>query len=132
MTFNKYRPIFEVLAASFLVYLAHKLFFLFNENNPKYQNFHYSIETLYEFFFVCAILIVFILIKVKEKNLDNVGYTFLLITCVKMGISYALLYPILRSGAVNVGIEKINFFIIFILFLTIETIVTIKILNNKH
>ena len=71
-------------------------------------------------------------VKVKEKNIDNVGYTFLLITCIKMAVSYAVLYPILHSGNLNVKVEKIDFFIIFALFLTIETIVTIRILNNKQ
>jgi len=49
-----------------------------------------------------------------------------------MAISYAILYPISHSGNQNVKTEKIDFFIIFALFLTIETIVTIRILNNKQ
>jgi uncharacterized membrane protein len=132
MNNTKYRPIIEVVAISFLVYLAHKLIFLLNENNPKFQGFHYCIETIYEFFFVCSVVIIFILIKVKEKNIDNVGYTFLLVTCIKMALSYALLYPILQSGTPILRIEKINFFIVFALFLTIETVVTIRILNSKQ
>jgi len=132
MNLKKYQPILEVLVLSFLAYLVHKLLFFMNGNNPKYNGFLYSLETIYEFFFVCSTVIIFILIKVKEKNIDNVGYTFLLVTCIKMAISYAVLYPILHSGNPNVQVEKINFFIIFALFLTIETIITIRFLNNKQ
>lgn len=132
MNFKKYQPIIEVLFLSILVYLAHKLVFFLNDNNPKFQGFHFPIEVVYEFFFTCSILIILLLIKVKEKNIDNVGYTFLLVTCIKMAISYAVLSPILHSGNPNAGIEKINFFFIFALFLTIETIVTARILNNEQ
>lgn len=132
MSFKKFQPILEVFFLSTLVYLIHKLVFFLNDDNPKLQGFNFSIETIYEFFFVCSVIIVFILIKVKEKNIDNVGYTFLLVTCIKMAVSYVVLYPILHSGNPNISIEKLNFFIIFALFLTIETIVTARILNNKQ
>ena len=132
MNLKKFQPILEVLFLSILVYLVHKLFFLLNDNNPKFRNFHFPIETVYGFFFFCSVIILLLLIKVKTKNIDNVGYTFLLVTCFKMAISLAVLYPILHSGNPNVRIEKVNFFIIFALFLTIETIVTVRILNNKQ
>lgn len=131
MNLKKYQPLLEVLVLSAGIYLVHKLFFFWNESNPKFQNFHFSIEVVDGFFFVCSLLIIAILIKVKMKELDNVGYTFLLVTCIKMVLSYAVLHPILHSGNGNVRIEKNNFFIIFALFLTIETVVTIRMLNNK-
>lgn len=122
----------EVTLLSILVYLVHKLVFFLNENNPNLQGFHFPIEVVYGFFFVCSLLIILILIKVNEKNIDNVGFTFLLVTFIKMGLSYIILSPILNSGNLNVRTEKIDFFIIFALFLTIETIVTVRILNNKQ
>ena len=122
----------EVTLLSILVYLVHKLVFFLNENNPNLQGFHFPIEVVYGFFFVCSLLIILILIKVNEKNIDNVGFTFLLVTFIKMGLSYVILSPILNSGNLNVRTEKIDFFIIFALFLTIETIVTVRILNNKQ
>lgn len=131
MNIKKYQPLLEVLALSGLVYLLHKLFFLWNENSPKYQNFHFPIEVVDGFFFVCALLLIAILIKVNSKNIDNVGYVFLLVTFIKMGVSYAILSPILSSGNWNLKVEKINFFIVFGLFLAIETFVTIRLLNPK-
>ena len=132
MSFKKYQPIFEVVFLSILVYLVHKFVFFLNENNPKLQGFHFPIEVVYGFFFICSLLIILILIKVNEKSIDNVGYTFLLVTCIKMVLSYAVLSPILHSINPNVRFEKLNFFVIFALFLTIETIITIRILNNKQ
>lgn len=132
MNLKKYQPLLEITVISVLVYVLHKMVFFLNQDNPKIQNFHFPIELLYAFFFICSLIIILILIKIKEKNIDNVGYTFLLVTSIKMAISYAVLHPILNSGNFNVRIEKINFFIIFALFLTIETVVTIRILNNKQ
>lgn len=132
MFLKKYQPIFEVIGLSIVVYLVHKLFFFVNENNPKFQSFHFPIEVVDGFFFVCSILIIFILMKVKAKDLDYVGYAFLLVTFIKMAMSYAILFPIMHSGNENARIEKSNFFVIFALFLTIETVVTIRLLNNKH
>ena len=132
MNFKKYQPLMEVTLLSILVYLVHKLVFFLNENNPNLQGFHFPIEVVYGFFFFCSLLIILILIKVNEKNINNVGFTFLLVTFVKMALSYLILSPILNSGNLNVRTEKIDFFIIFALFLTIETIVTVRILNNKQ
>jgi len=132
MNFKKYQPLIEVTLLSILVYLVHKLVFFFNENNPNLEGFHFPIEVVYGFFFFCSLLIILILIKVNEKNINNVGFTFLLVTFVKMALSYLILSPILNSGNLNVRTEKIDFFIIFALFLTIETIVTVRILNNKQ
>lgn len=132
MILKKYQPILEVIIIAILAFLLHKLFFYLNANNPKFQNFHTSVEALYGFFSLCSVIILFILIKVKDKSQEQVGYVFLLVTCAKMGIAYAALSPILHSSNPNVAIQKINFFIIFAVFLTIETVVTIRILNNKQ
>lgn len=132
MNFKKHQPIFEVSLLSILVYFVHKLVFFLNNSNPYFKSFHFPIEFVYGFFCGCSLLIVFIIIKVNEKNINNVGFTFLLVTFIKMALSYTVLSPILNSGNLNVRTEKINFFIIFALFLTIETIVTVRILNKKQ
>lgn len=132
MILKKYQPILEVIVIAILAFLLHKLFFYLNNNNPKFQNFHTSIETLYGFFCSFSIIIIYILMQVKKHSHENVGYVFLLVTCFKMGIAYTVLSPILHSGNPNVAIQKINFFIIFAVFLAIETVVTIRILNNKQ
>ncbi len=132
MNIKKYQPVLEVLLVSILLYIGHKLFFAFSQYNEISPSFSYSIETLYIFFTVCSLILLFVLIKVKEKNIDNVGHTYLLITFIKMGLAYFFLYTILNSNQEDLKIEKINFFIVFALFLTMETAISIRLLNKNR
>ncbi len=132
MSFKKYQPILEVLLASIVVFIIHELVFLFFDYKKEESGFQYSLPFLYIFFSVCSLIIVFILLKVKSVAINNVGNVFLLVTLIKIGIAYLFLNPILDSSSPHVETEKMNFFIVFAIFLTIETIVTIRILNNKQ
>lgn len=78
-----------------------------------------------------SFIIVSVLLKIKERSYDQVGMSFMLLTTVKMGFYYWLLRPILNKMNEDIRIEKMNFFILFLVFLTIETIVTIRILSKK-
>ena len=93
---------------------------------------NYSLPFLYIFFIVFSFLILSLLLVVRQRNLDYVGNAFLLLTSIKMVISYFILRPILATSNFDSGFEKKNFFIIFICFLAIETFLTIRILNNKQ
>ena len=132
MKLKKFQPLLEVLIAAILCFGIHNLFFYYNQNNPNYQHFHFDLTTIYSFFLTCSLIIILLLLFVKQRSIDNVGFTFLFATCLKIGISFALLTPILNSKISNIGYEKINFFIVFAIFLTIETVVTIRILNNNQ
>ena len=131
MNLKKYQPLLEVLLVSVAAFLLHQLFFWCCRNDQT-SELYYSLLELYGFFLGCSLCIVFLLILVKSKSIDNVGYTFLLLTCIKMAIAYVFLTPILNIEAQNSTFEKSNFFIVFALFLAIETMVTIRILNNKQ
>lgn len=132
MNLKKNRSIIELLLISLLVYGIHKLIFFLNQNNPKFSGFYYSLEFIYGFFCFCSVLILTLLMKIKSKNINNVGYTFLLLTSVKMVFSYLILLPLLDVARQTNKIEKISFFMIFALFLAIETAVTIRLVNNKQ
>lgn len=129
--FIKYIKAIGVLVLIFgIIYLAHKSIFSifkFNENN-----FIYSLEQLYLFFGLFSVTIQLILIKVKEKNLDIVGNVFLLLTLIKMMVCFALGSSILKTGAGYNSLQKWNFLILFLVFLTIETVLTIIMLNKKE
>ena len=131
MNFKKYRPIFETAIFALLAFLLHTLFFTFFSKNG-YGFKHYSLLQLYSFFLVCSLVIIVVLIRIKQKNIDNVGHTFMLLTCIKIVLAYLLLHPILNSHFDNSASEKINFFITFAVFLTIETVVTIRLLNKTE
>ena len=126
-----YFPLFLVVAFSVIAYLAHQFIFSFFGLNAIAETYYFPLWAVYLFFACCSFAILFILIRVKKKNIDNVGYTFLLLTSIKMAVSMAAIFPMLNPEGGNQGHEKLNFFIVFALFLTMETLVTIRILNPR-
>lgn len=129
MTFKTFLHLFIISIIAFVIN-----FFLVENVIPKHElvKWTYSIANLYSMFFVFSVFIMSLLLFVRTKNLDYVGYTYLIVTSVKMGIAYFLLRPILATTTDENSTEKINFFIVFICFLAIETLLTIRILNNKQ
>lgn len=112
------------------IYLIHKLifdFFKFNQNN-----FIFSLEQLYLAFGFFSLTIQLILIRVKEKNIDIVGNVFLLLTLIKMMVCFAFGSSILKQGVEQNHFQKWNFLILFLVFLTLETVLTIIMLNKKE
>lgn len=128
----KFRPLLTILILAFIGFIINKILFVLAVPKIYESSFVYSLPELYAGFGVFSLALLFLLIKIKDRNIDNVGYTFLLVTSLKMIIAYVFLRPILETALPKTPTEKINFFIIFIYFLAIETIVTIRILNNKQ
>jgi hypothetical protein len=130
MNLKKLFPFLSLLGISILLFAIHKL--VFNGFGINEENFHYSLETLYLFFFVLSAIIFKVLLTMKERSFDNVGMSFLLATSIKMIICYLILRPLLQIPKGSDPTEKINFFILFILFLTIETLFTIRLVNERQ
>ena len=93
--------------------------------------YQYSLYFIYGFFTLSSFLILGILVFVNSKNAAQTGYAFLLLTAVKMGASYVLAKPLLTK-TIEFPTEKLNFFIVFTLFLAIEAYFTARLLNNKQ
>ena len=130
MNLKKLYPFFTLLGITAALYAIHKMVFYGFSINP--EHFHYSLETLYLFFFVLSAVIFKILLIIKDRSFDNVGMSFLLATSVKMIFCYLVLRPLLQTPTPNNPIERINFFILFIVFLIIETLFTIRLVNEKQ
>ncbi|WP_035669012.1 hypothetical protein [Flavobacterium sp. 83] len=130
MKLQIYKPLLNLVTVAGLAYILHKVVFYFFDINDK--AFHYSIETLYLLFSGLSITVFIVLLKVKERSFDNIGMSFLLSTSIKMIFCYLILRPLLQVSNHSGTIEKKNFFVMFILFLAIETILTIRILNEKQ
>lgn len=131
MSLKEFKPLLTLSAISLLLFVIHKIIFVAFLPNLETQ-FNYTLIELYLFYAICSFVILIVLIIVNTKNINNVGYTFLLLTCIKMGVAYVFLLPILNSKTIVSQTEKTNFFIVFALFLAIETILTIRILNKKQ
>jgi len=127
MTFKDFKPAIFTLLWSIVLFAIHSLIFYFLKINTNL--FYYSLLELYAFFTPIAVLIIIVLIFVHRKNKDAVGYAFMALTCLQMAANYFMLHPILQQ---NLRPQKINFFILFALFLAMETIITARILNNKQ
>ncbi|WP_264520064.1 hypothetical protein [Flavobacterium sp. N1994] len=132
MNFKKYSNLFIVLIAAIVGLILHKGLAYFIIPKEFEDQFIYSTPLLYLLFMLFSMVIVFILMKVKEVMMNSVGYAFLAFTTLKMAIAYLLLRPIIHIHLPKTPTEKMNFFVVFIYFLAIETILTIRILNNKQ
>lgn len=122
---------FGLLKFTIPIFIIHIVLFQIPTLKEASQKFYFSIPALYFIYFNFSMIILLILVLVSKKNFDNVGMTFLVITSIKMVISYFMVRPILNPSAENT-IEKVNLFSIFILFLAIETLITIRLLNKKQ
>jgi hypothetical protein len=131
MALKQYRPQLIALLCGTLFYGANRLLFLLPDYSVEYTVYHHSLEVVYAFFTACALVILTVVAKVHKRSPDNTGYVFIGTTLVQMGLCYLMLKPILAVGK-SAQFEKMNFFFIFILFLVIETVLTIRLLNNKQ
>lgn len=129
MPFKKFAPLLYIILFALAAFALHKLAFHFGYPALE-ESFYHSLQGVYGFFTICSMIILLILIIVRGKSVDNVGYTFLLLTCIKMAAAYAFLHPVITAGGPNMATEKLNFFIVFAGFLALETVLTIKILNK--
>jgi len=123
------KPLGILVAVILVFYFVHQS--VFEALGFDTTTFKYSLNQLYLFFTTFSIAIVLILIKVKAKNLDIVGNTFLLLTSIKMMVCYAFGRPIIKQENLDYSLEKWNFFTLFILFLLFETAFTIYLLNTQ-
>jgi len=130
MELKNYKPVLNLLIAELLLYLLHKG--IFYTLGIITTTFHYSLETLYVFFSACSISILSILIRIKKKNSERFGMAFIWLTAIKILMCSLFLIRLSPRTVGHKSLENINFFVMFILFLTIETTLSVRILNNKQ
>lgn len=130
MFLKNFKLIFHLYILAFSTYIIHKAaFFIFKLND---LNFHYSLEVLYLIFLLLATILLTIILRFKKDKFDSIGMFFMLGTFIQMFVAYFVLRPILSDKFHNIRFEKINFFITFILFLLFETLLTVRLLNEKR
>lgn len=130
MILKNYKSFLFLLITAVVAYVIHKSVFYFLEINQ--EGFYYSLEKLYCIFSTLSLVIFLILLKIKERNFEQLGMFFLFLSSIKIVFYYILLRPILDISHYDTSTEKVNFFVLFILFLTIETLLTIRILSEKE
>ncbi len=117
----------ELLVVASIAFALHFAILHFTGRWEETRAFLRAPEMVYAFFGICSVIIVGILLYIRRRNIDSVGQAFLLLTCLKAGAAYLMVRPALEPGH---EFEKLNFFIVFAIFLAIETVVSIRILNK--
>lgn len=130
MFLKKYKLVFQLIVLAFVSYIVHKgVFFVFKIND---QDFFYSLEVLYLIFSFFSALLLVLTLKFKKDKFDSIGMFFMLGTFIQMFLYYGFVRPILSDKIHNVVVEKNNFFITFMLFLLFQTLLTVRLLNEKR
>ena len=127
-----YKAFFQLFCLAVAGFLVNFILAEQYVSDAELHQLYYSLPQLYAIFGFVSFIILLLLLIISKKSFDNVGYAFLGITSVKMGLAYFLLKPVLAIGTTGFSFGKANFFIVFIYFLVIETTITIRILNNKQ
>jgi hypothetical protein len=91
----------------------------------------FPLEQIFITFSILAIIVLFVLHIVEKKNKDIVGMVFLIASSIQIGVLYFIFRKVISSENLNT-IERINFFVLFFLFLTFETLIIIQLLNKKQ
>lgn len=131
MKIQIFKTVLTLIIISLVLFFCNKLFLENTNFNSFYEQYQFSLEFIYSILSLFSITILIILLFVNRKNKDIVGMTFMLSTTFKTIICFVIFSSIINSSNQN-KIEKINFFLVFILFLTIETLITIRLLNKKQ
>lgn len=131
MKLQIFKTVILTLSIAVVLFFGNKLILQTESFNQNFKLFSYSLETIYTVLCVFSVIILVTLLIVNSRNKDVVGLTYLLITSIKAGIIIFIFSDIISSSNKNT-VERINFFIVFILFLAIETLITIRLLNKKQ
>ncbi|OXA69221.1 DUF6168 family protein [Flavobacterium aquatile] len=131
MKLQIFKTVILTLLIAVVLFFGNKLILQTESFSQNFEVFSYSLETIYALFCAFSVIILITLMIVNSRNKDIVGMTFLLITSIKAGVLFFIFSDIIGSSNKNT-VERINFFVVFILFLTIETLITIRLLNKKQ
>lgn len=127
MTKTIVKFLFQISILTSLLLLGH--YFLFNNSNFSLTN--SFIRESYLFLIVLNIFSFLLLMAVKNKKEEYVGYTFLGLVLVKMVVSFIYLYPTIISQTPNKENFILVFFALYFAYLIFETVVVVNLVKLK-
>lgn len=117
---------FRVFLFLFTVFCIHVIVCeKFELMDTKWLVFSYLVQLILSFFMLLGIY------KVHTFFSNQVGFAFLGLLTLKIGISFAFANHFLFNEKETILHNKLNFLFLFMLFLSIEVYYTIKLLNKK-
>ena len=93
---------------------------------------NYILQLSYFINGLLAIFIFSVLMLLKKKYNDQLGFLYMLGSFVKFGAFFLVFYPIFKEDGVITKIEFGIFFVPYVISLLIETIDLIKVLNSNE
>ena len=119
------------ISLTLLLFFGNVIFLENTDYSANFELYKFPLVITYLVFLLFSISILITLLIVNHKNKDIVGMTFMLITTFKTAVCYFIFSNVISSDNENT-IERINFVIVFSVFLTMETLITIQLLNKKQ
>ena len=129
---SKVKLLLSLLFLVVLSYGMHLLLYRYTSLGDTAKDFAFTLNQLYLFFGISAFILVGILAFLPPRFIDNLGFVFIWLTLVKMGITYWVFHSIIGNSPGNEPTEKMQVFLVFAWFLAIETIFSTRILNNTQ
>jgi len=111
--------------------IIHFLILKFLVSDSIVESFRWPIKQLYLIFLIISSIIVIITERISKKNFDQTGMSFLVLTSVQLVLVYLIFKPLLNEDTVTTT-EKLHGGFVFVLFLAIETLLIIQLLNKKQ
>jgi hypothetical protein len=98
-----------------------------------FNQIEFKITTLsiYLFHFLTVAVSYTLLVLVNKYFFQQTGYAFLAFGIIKMGLSVFFLMPVIDSEIANKIPDVLSFFIPFFIFLLLETIFSVNLLNSS-
>lgn len=100
-------------------------------NYVMQAQFYYSTLSVYTFHFFSTFLIYLFLVYVHTTFSDKTGFAFMGCSLLKMLAAVLFLLPVMLSDSLNPLAEIFAFFTPYFLYLILETIYAVKLINIK-
>lgn len=124
------RIIGKICLIGIAAFTIHYLILKYTVSDATVKSFQLPIYQLYIIFIVLSSIIMLILERISKKRFDQTGMSFLVLTTVQLLLAYLIFRPIISEDSVTTK-EKLHTAFIFVLFLTIQTLLTVRLLNKK-
>ncbi|WP_026836897.1 DUF6168 family protein [Gillisia sp. JM1] len=116
------------LPFSLILFVVH---FITNQIFFEEIIFYYSIWGIYAFHITSTFLIYFLLVYVYLNLSDKTGFAFMGASLFKMLAAVLFLLPMLINNENSPFINLLSFFIPYFLYLILETIFAVKLINSR-
>lgn len=128
----KVKLLLLLLLIVFLSFVTHNALYEYTQLGSAAKQFQFSLPQLYLFFGISSLVLLGILTFLPQRFTDNFGFVFIWLTLLKIGITYWFFYSIVGNSSGFDPTEKRQVFVVFAWFLTIETYLSTRILNNAQ